>query len=173
MHSEDFDEFYRGTSPRLLRYAYAMTGDMPTAQDLVQEAYIRAWQRWPKVSRYDQTEAWLRMVVARLATDRWRRIGVRRRAAAADRPPEPAPPPSEDTVLLVAALRGLPEAQRRALVLHYLLDLPIADIAVETRASVGTVKSWLSRGRTSLARILGQPIPAGRAEPVPGGVDDA
>lgn len=159
--SEDFDEFYRGTSPRLLRYAYAMSGDIHAAQDLVQEAYVRAWQRWAKVSRYDQTEAWLRMVVARLATDRWRRIGVRRRAAAAQAPPDPVAPPSEATVLLVTALRTLPEAQRRALVLYYLLDLSIAEVATETGTSVGTVKSWLSRGRAALGEALGEPTGAG------------
>ena len=171
--AESFDEFYRGTSPRLLRYAYVVTGDMPAAQDLVQEAYVRAWQRWPKVAQYDQTEAWLRMVVSRLATDRWRKIGVRRRAAAAAHPPDPVPPPSENTVLLVTALRTLPTPQRTALTLHYLLDLPITDIATETGASIGTVKSWLSRGRTALAESLGRQDPAAATESGPRGVTDA
>lgn len=171
--AEGFDEFYRGTSPRLMRYAYVVTGDMSAAQDLVQEAYVRAWQRWPKLAQYDQAEAWLRMVVSRLATDRWRRIGVRRRAAAAARSPDPVPPPSENTVLLVTALRTLPVPQRRALALHYLLDLPIGDIAAETGASVGTVKSWLSRGRAALAESLGLRDPAATPESGPRGVTDA
>ncbi|GAA1994630.1 SigE family RNA polymerase sigma factor [Catenulispora subtropica] len=152
----EFDDFYRGTSHRLLQYAYAMTGDLGTAQDLVQEAYIRAWQRWSRVRGYDQPESWLRMVVQRMATDRWRRLGVARRARAAGawEPGPAAPAPSENTVVLVRALRGLREAERRALVLHYLLDLPVTDIAVETGAPVGTVKSWLSRGRAALAAEL-------------------
>jgi RNA polymerase sigma-70 factor (ECF subfamily) len=49
----------------------------------------------------------------------------------------------------------LPTALRRALTLHYLLDRSVAEIAVETGASAGTVKSWLSRGRTALAAALG------------------
>src|SRR6266545_3434629 len=53
---------------------------------LVQETYARAWQRWRRLAGYDDQEAWLRLVVTRLATDRWRRLGVRR-AAAASRPP--------------------------------------------------------------------------------------
>jgi RNA polymerase sigma-70 factor (ECF subfamily) len=57
-------------------------------------------------------------------------------------------------VLLVRALRQLPFAQRRALALHYLCDLSLEQIAAETEASLGTVKSWLSRGRTRLAEIL-------------------
>lgn len=151
----EFDDFYRGTSHRLLQYAFAMTGDLGTAQDLVQEAYIRAWQRWSRVSRYDRPEGWLRLVVARLAADRWRRFGVARRVGVRAWDPGPAaPPPSEDTVLLVRALRGIREQERRAIVLHYLLDLPISEIAVETGAAEGTVKSWLSRGRAALAEEL-------------------
>jgi RNA polymerase sigma-70 factor (sigma-E family) len=148
----DFVEFYQATSPRTLRYAYGLTGDLPQAQDVVQEAYARAWQRWRKVGGYDDAEAWLRLVVTRLVFDWWRQLGVRRRAAVET--VAAVPPPSEDAVLLTTALRTLPEAQRRALVLHYLLDLPIAQIAAETGVAEGTVKSWLSRGRVGLAEAL-------------------
>jgi RNA polymerase sigma-70 factor (ECF subfamily) len=160
--STGFDEFYRATAPRVVQYAYAMCGDLGVAQDLAQEAYIRAWQRWRRVGRYEHTEAWLRLVVTRLCTDRWRRIGVRRRARALLDQPEPVPPPLEDGVVLTAALRRLPTHQRRVLVLHYLMDLPVADVAAETGVSVGTVKSQLARGRAGLALILGErPVPAG------------
>lgn len=159
--ADEFDDFYRGTAKRLLRYAYGFTGNPTEAQDLVQEAYTRAWQRWRRVRAYDDAEAWLRLVVTRLATDRWRRLGVRRAVAAASRPVDPVDPPSDDTVLLVAALRKLPVAQRRALVLHYLLDHSIAEIAAETGANSNTIKSWLSRGRASLAALLGDPPQAG------------
>jgi RNA polymerase sigma-70 factor (ECF subfamily) len=155
---DDFDAFYRGSARRLLRYAYGLSADAVEAQDLVQEAYARAWQHWSKVRGYDDAEAWLRLVVTRLATDRWRRLGVRRAAAAAYRPPPPAQPPSEDVVVLVAALRKLPAAHCRALALHYLLDRSVEEIARETGASLGTVKSWLSRGRDRLAAVLGEPL---------------
>ncbi|MEU4241627.1 SigE family RNA polymerase sigma factor [Actinoplanes sp. NPDC026619] len=151
----DFDSFYRDTSRRLLRYAYGLTGDPGEAQDLVQEAYARAWQRWRRLVDYDEPEAWLRLVVNRLATDRWRRLGVRRlRGLDA---PAPVEPPSEDVVLLVTAMKTLPAAHRRALALHYLLDRSVAEIAAETGASIGTVKSWLSRGRAGLAAALNIP----------------
>jgi RNA polymerase sigma-70 factor (sigma-E family) len=153
--ADGFDEFYRGTAKRLLSYAYGFTGDPVEAQDLVQEAYTRAWQRWRRVRAYDDAEAWLRLVVTRLATDRWRRLGVRRAVAAASRPLNPVEPPSDDTVLLVMALRLLPATHRRAIVLFYLLDRSVAEIATETGASVNTVKSWLARGRTALADLLG------------------
>jgi RNA polymerase sigma-70 factor (ECF subfamily) len=153
--TDDFDGFYRDTSRRLLRYAYGLTGDPAEAQDLVQEAYARAWQRWRRLAGYEDPEAWLRLVVNRLSSDRWRRLGVRRARAAASGPVPHAAPPSEDTVLLVRAMRTLPVAHRRALALHYLLDRSVADIAAETGASAGTVKSWLSRGRAGLAAVLG------------------
>lgn len=151
----DFDAFYRDTSRRLLRYAYGLTGDPGEAQDLVQEAYARAWQRRNRLTGYEDPEAWLRLVVNRLSTDRWRRLSVRRARAASEPPLPPAPPPSEDVVLLVRAMRTLPAAHRQALALHYLLDRSVAEIAAETGASTGTVKSWLSRGRAGLAAALG------------------
>ena len=155
MDSDPFDELYRATSRRLLQYAYAMCGDLGAAQDLTQEAYVRAWQRWNRVREYEHVESWLRLVVTRLVTDRWRTLGVRRRAGTGLRPVDLVAPPSEDGVLLAAALRRIPLQQRRAVVMHYLMDLSVADVARETGASVGTVKSRLSRGRASLADALG------------------
>jgi RNA polymerase sigma-70 factor (ECF subfamily) len=154
--ADGFDAFYRGTAQRLVRYAYGLIGDAAEAQDLTQEAYARAWQRWGRLRTYDEPEAWLRMVVTRLATDRWRRLVVRGAFSRMQPPAEPAPPPSEDTVILVRALRALPLVQRRALVLRYLLDRSVADIADEMDTNVNTVKSWLSRGRAGLAAALGQ-----------------
>ncbi|GIF36221.1 sigma-70 family RNA polymerase sigma factor [Actinoplanes xinjiangensis] len=153
----DFDDFYRDTARRLARYAYGLTGDPVEAQDLVQEAYARAWQRWRRLSGYDDPEAWLRLVVNRLSADRWRRLGIRRARAAAEPPLPSVSPPSEDVVLLVQAMRDLPEKVRRAMALHYLLDRSIADIATETGAAPNTVKSWLFRGRTLLAAALDDP----------------
>ena len=151
---ESFDEFYHGTSRRLLHYAYALTGDLGEAQDLVQEVYVRAWQRWRRISAYDSAESWLRLVLARLATDRWRRLASLRSALARTGPLRSVDGPGEDAVVLVRALRRLPESQRRAIALHYLYDLSVDDIAAETSAATGTVKSWLSRGRAALAEVL-------------------
>ena len=152
--SDSFDEFYRTTSVRLMRYGYAVTGDLAEAQDLVQEAYTRAWQRWRTVAEHPDPEAWVRLVVTRLATDRWRRLGRWRAALLRSGPTEPVRPPSEDAVMLIAALRGLPVAHRQALALHYLFDQPVAEIAAEAGVAVNTVKSWLSRGRAALVAAL-------------------
>lgn len=62
---------------------------------------------------------------------------------------------SADHVALIAALRRLPYGQRAAVALHYLADLPVAEVAETLQVSVGTVKSRLSRGRAALAALLG------------------
>jgi RNA polymerase sigma-70 factor (ECF subfamily) len=152
---DDFDGFYATTRDRLLHALYAMTGDLSEAQDVVQEAYARAWQRWQTVAAYDDPVAWVRTVAWRLAVSRRRkarnRVGAALRLHAIT---APVPEPSADTAAIVAALRQLPDAQRRALALHYLCDLSVEAVAAETGVSTGTVKSRLSRGRTALAAVL-------------------
>ncbi|MFG1915485.1 SigE family RNA polymerase sigma factor [Micromonospora sp. NPDC048898] len=152
--AQSFDDFYRGTARRMARYGYAVAGDHNEAQDLVQEAYTRAWRHWGRLAAHPAPEAWLRLVVARLATDRWRRLRGLRGALRLAWPPPVAPPPNEDSVLLLQALRQVPANHRQALALHYLFDMPVEEIAREVGAPVGTVKSWLSRGRARLAALL-------------------
>ncbi len=55
-----FDAFYSGSVRRVTGQLYAMTGSRAEAEDCVQEAYARAWQRWDKVSGYCDPEAWVR-----------------------------------------------------------------------------------------------------------------
>ncbi|MEU7715047.1 RNA polymerase sigma factor [Micromonospora chalcea] len=152
--ANSFDDFYRSTSGRAVRYGYAVAGDPAEAQDLVQEAYARAWRQWAKLAAHPAPEAWLRLVISRLATDRFRRLRGWRLAASRTGPPPDVGPPGEDTVLLVGALRQLPPRHRQALALHYLFDLPVEEIAREAGVPAGTVKSWLSRGRARLAELL-------------------
>jgi RNA polymerase sigma-70 factor (ECF subfamily) len=154
--SEDFDEFYYGSFNRLLRYAHGLTGDLGDAEDLVQEVYTRAWLRWRKLKEYDEPEGWLRVVVTRLATDRWRRLVVRRAAIHDPSSTVVLPPHTEEHLVLAEAMRSLPFDQRRALVLRFLLDLPLEQIAKEMDANLNTVKSWLTRGKANLAAIMAE-----------------
>ena len=149
-----FDEFYATAAARLVRHSFALTGDVAEAQDIAQEAFARAWQRWPAVSRCDSPEAWVRRVATNLAVSRWRRLRVARSAAADPTAEQHAPEISPDTVALVAALRTLPERQRLVLVLHYLGDCSVEQIAAELGCPMGSVKGWLSRGRAALAAAL-------------------
>ncbi|GLH95326.1 SigE family RNA polymerase sigma factor [Phytohabitans aurantiacus] len=149
-----FDEFYRGGRQRLLGYVLLLTGDLAEAQDVVQEAYMRAWQHWSAIHRYDDPEAWMRTVASRIAISRWRKIRGRARAYLRNGPAEPVPAPSLNTVAVVEAMRRLPAEQRVAIAMHYLLGMPVVDVARETGAPVGTVKARLHRGRAALAELL-------------------
>ena len=150
----DFDDFYRASRRRMLGYVYVLTGDIVEAQDVVQEAFVRAWQRWSTVGDYTDPESWVRVVAARIAISRWRGSQSRARAYARVGASAVVEGPTPDTVALVAALRRLPAAQRTTLALHYVLGLSIADIAGETNAAVGTVEARLARGRAAVAILL-------------------
>ena len=153
--ADDFDMFYAATSRRLVRQIFAMTGDLGEAEDAVQEAYIRAWRRWPRIRAYDDPEAWLRVVAYRITVNSWRKARNRltaHRAGLAAGTAGAVP----DLVALVSALRKIPEAQRRAIVLHDLAGLSVEEIAQETGAPTGTVKARLARGRRALAPLVSE-----------------
>jgi RNA polymerase sigma-70 factor (ECF subfamily) len=149
----DFTRFYSDHFTSLCKQLYAYSGNHAEAQEVAQEAFSRAWERWPKVSRYDDPAAWVRVVGWRLFVSRWRRARTAMAFARRQRE-EHIPPPDADHVTLVAALAMLPGTQRRAVVLHYLGDLTVAQIATQEGVAEGTVKSWLHRARTSLAAHL-------------------
>ena len=150
----EYDELFAACGDRLVRQVYALTGDLAEAQDVVQEAFVRAWQHWRTVSVHPDPEAWVRTTARRLAVSRWRRLRNSRVAWQRYGPPPEQAAVGPQTVALVAALRRLPEAQRTALVLHHLAYLPVDQVALETGAPVGTVKARLSRGRVALAALL-------------------
>jgi len=154
-----FEEFYTATRHRLVTFLYAMTGDRAEAQDAAQEAYVRAWQRWSKISTYDDPEAWLRTVAYRLCLNHWRKARNRIRAHLRHGSEPDAVPPSEDTVALITALRRLSEAERKVIVLHHLMDLSVNDVAAQTETPVNTVKTRLARGRRALAGLLDTDTP--------------
>ena len=151
--ARDFGRFYAEQFAALCKQIYAYTGDAAEAQDLVQEAFVRAWTRWGTVSHYDRPAAWVRQVAWRLAISRRRRTSTALAFVRRQRE-QHAPPPGPEHVTLVTALATLPERQRRAVILHYLADLSVAEIATEEKVAAGTVKSWLHRGRTALAAEL-------------------
>lgn len=154
---DSFDAFYRASRQRLFAAVYALTGNAAEAQDAVHEAYARAWQRWAKLSDHGDPEAWVRTVARRVAVSRWRKARNRLLAHRRMGEPPPAPGPGPDTVALMSALARIPLAQRTAIVLHHLVGLPVAEVAVETGVPVGTVKARLSRGRRALADLLEVP----------------
>jgi RNA polymerase sigma-70 factor (ECF subfamily) len=154
---DSFDRFYSATSRRLLRFTYGMCGDLALAQSLTFEIYMRACQRWSQLMQYEYPHAWLRFTATKLISDRWRWLLFRSRvsadrAARAGRP-EVAAARLDGPEPVLRALRQLPMVQRRALVMHYLADMSIAELADEAGVGMTTVRSWLTRGLTNLADL--------------------
>jgi RNA polymerase sigma-70 factor (ECF subfamily) len=149
--SVTFDVFFRTAKNPLVTMAYLLSGDQEVAQDLTQEAFLRAWSRWSRISKYEDPEAWTRRVLHNLIISQSRKDKIRRRAVES---PRSVPPPDELHLLLAAALRSLPDSQMRALVLHDGAGLSVREVAFEMKVPEGTVKSWLSRGRATAAERL-------------------
>jgi RNA polymerase sigma-70 factor, ECF subfamily len=156
---QEFDELYAAHYTSVTTQLFAYLGDRQEAQDVAQEAFCRALSHWKNISSYDDPVAWVRKVAWNLATSNFRRARV---AAAFRRKYRETftPAPTPDRVALFAALKTLPSQQRQAVVMHYLADQPIADIAEFLKVPTGTVKSWLHRARAALAAELEPPNPS-------------
>src|SRR5690349_12052885 len=129
---ERFESFYQGSRQRVLGCVYLATGDLGEAQDAVQEAFIRAWQRWSSFGPDADPEAWVRLVATRIAISRWRSLRSRARAYLRHGAAAAVPAPDPDRVDLVTALRRLSPEQRIAIALHYFVGMSVAEVAVQT-----------------------------------------
>jgi RNA polymerase sigma-70 factor, ECF subfamily len=151
---EEFTDFYAASFRRLVGQLYAMTGNHAEAQDAVQEAFIRAWAHRRRLERSGAPEAWVRATAWHIAVSGWHRTRRGRVLMRAHPQAETTDGPTPDRVALIDALRKVPPEQRRALVLYYMCDQSVAQIAAETAVAAGTVKARLARGRAALAPHL-------------------
>ncbi|WP_433219869.1 SigE family RNA polymerase sigma factor [Dactylosporangium sp. CS-047395] len=146
--------------PALHRAAYLLcAGDAHRADDLVQITITRLYQHWKRAARSDNLDAYVhRMLVHTLIDEKrlaWARVHLTERPADL-----PAPAGGEvhgqveDRSRLVQVLRTLPPRQRAVLVMRFLLDRPVEEVAETLRCSVGTVKSQSSRGLETLRGML-------------------
>jgi RNA polymerase sigma-70 factor (sigma-E family) len=148
----DFDAFVTARMGPLVRFAYALTGDLGHAEDLVQTALMRVYLR-ARRSAPDDPERYIRRVVINANVSRFRRRRVTE--SLVDRPPDVPSPDrteisAEQTDTLRRLLGILPPRQRTVLALRYSADMSEAEIAEMMGISPGTVKSLASRG---LARL--------------------
>jgi RNA polymerase sigma-70 factor (ECF subfamily) len=159
-----FSSFFREVYPRMVGQLRLLTGDLASAEDVVQEAFVRAASRWRQLARYDQPEAWVRKTAFRLAIDLLRRAARHQGLLArlGGRQQEAVELPPEDRAV-IAALQALP--LREVLVLHHCIDLPVEVVAAQLGLNVGTVKSRLYRGRERLVAVLREETPADGSKP--------
>jgi RNA polymerase sigma-70 factor, ECF subfamily len=139
---------------RLVNAVGLICADRPMAEDLVQEALARAWERMDRGMHIDSLPNWIATVALNLARSRWRRLAVERRAHQRATATTDVPEPTGDAVDVARALAELPQRQREVAVLRYLLGLPTRDVAEVLGVSEGTVKNSLSKARVALAKSL-------------------
>jgi RNA polymerase sigma-70 factor (ECF subfamily) len=150
-------EFLHTAYPRLVAAVALVAGSRAVAEDAVQEALARAWERSERGENIRNLGAWVTTVALNLSRSGLRRLRVERRAterSVARIHDEPSPL----RVDVERSVAALPRRQREVVVLHYFLGLEVKEIAEVLRVHEGTVKTGLHRSRTALARSLAERI---------------
>lgn len=143
----DKERFCAAAWPRLVAAVSYYCGDVHVAEELVQEALVRACRRWSRVSQLGSPEGWTYRVAMNLATSRWRRQQAERRALERHGPHEDerAPRAVEDQLVVRSALRELTEQQREAVILRHVLDLSVEQTAHELGLTPGALRATTHR----------------------------
>ena len=146
MDNLDFAAWYEAEHPRVLGVLCALSGELDTARDATDEAFVRALARWPRVRKMASPGGW----TYRVALNELRRLlRGRRRDAAVGLTPTPAVPATDPE--LWDLVRRLPERQRVAIVLRYVADLPEQAVAEVMGIRRSTAASTLTQARQRLA----------------------
>lgn len=139
----------------LKRHAFLLCGNEAEAEDLVQEALVRAFSRPLRTPRLDEAEAYVRVIIANRFIDLARRRAPARRAVTRlSGSPSATPDPADDVALrtdIETALSALTPRQRACVVLYYYDDLPVGQVARALNCGEGTVKRTLHDARSVLA----------------------
>ena len=154
----DFEEFYRRSADECLRAVLVSVGDLDTAQDLVDEAFARAWASWRTVSTHPAPAAWVVRTALNANISRWRR---RRNEVSIPDPGTVADPPMAGGAgggtidpRIMAALMRLPGRQRQVVALRLILDLDTGRTAEVLGIAPGTVMAHLGRAIAALREDL-------------------
>lgn len=169
----EFEAFMRSYQNMVFTTAFRLTANHAEAQDIAQEVFLKAYERYDSIRGQPTVGGWLKKVATNLALNHLSRYRKRwsffsdlgRDDPSDDRDFEStlaAPPAPESTAverhdtreLLDAALTKLPPTQRAAIVLFHFHDMPYQDIARKLKVSLAKVKTDILRGRESLKRAL-------------------
>jgi RNA polymerase sigma-70 factor (sigma-E family) len=155
---EDFAEFYRRSKDECLFTVLVSVGDRDTAQDLVAEAFARAWASWRTVSRHPAPQAWVIRTALNANISWWRRrrreVPVADPDRIADRPAAAGAAGSLVDPRIMAALMRLPARQRQVVALRLVLDLDTGRTAEVLGIAPGTVQAHLGRAMAALRAEL-------------------
>jgi RNA polymerase sigma-70 factor (sigma-E family) len=165
----EFEQFVAAHLAALVRYAGVLAGDRELAQDIVQDALVRAHARWRHIGAMERPEHYVKRMVTREYLS-WRRRHARRSAILASGvrmfDPDVATDHADGTVersALAERIAGLPVKQRTVLVLSYYDCLDDAEIADLLGCSAGTVRVYRSRALAALRSVLAVALPAKEA----------
>jgi len=149
---EELVRFCGRVQPKLVSTLALYLCDVGVAEELAQEALVRAWERWPQVSGCASPEAWVYRVAFNLSKSVLRRRRLERRHLRRSGPePGTAAPEVTDRLAVRDALAALPPRQRAAVVLRYLADFGVEDTALAMRCAPGTVKALTTQALAKLA----------------------
>lgn len=152
-----FEDVYACHLAAILAVVLALRGPRVGAEEVVQDAFLRAYRRWDRVGAMDRPDLWVQRVALNLATSQLRRLGAEARALGrvASRSGDGAgPAPGDGDRDFWEAVRRLPAKQARVVALRYAGDLTLAEIAEVVDVAEGTVKAHLHQARRTLATRL-------------------
>jgi len=166
----DYTDFVSARLPALRRLAHHLCGEAHLADDLVQETITKLYVRWP-LRGIDNLDGYLHTMLVRTFLDERRRgwWRVRLFGGQTDAPPPAAMPGeehgAEDHTVLRFLLAQIPPRQQAVLVLRFLCDLPVTEVAAVLGCSAGTVKSQTAHGLAAMRKLLGEPADNAGADP--------
>ncbi len=154
---EDFEVWYQRERPRVLAACVALGSELHAARDATDEAFTRAWARWPAVAAMASPGGSAQTVALNLLRRGFRRSRMAR-LGLSDRSGPGGEPPGLPDGDLWSAVRSLPARQQTAVVLRYVHDLSQIQIAESMGISRGTVASTLAAAHTNLRRLVPDPL---------------
>jgi RNA polymerase sigma factor (sigma-70 family) len=151
----DFGAFYRSEYAAVATLTMVLTRNAAAAEDLAQDAFLRAHRDWEQVALFENPEGWVRRVATNLAMSRFRRMRAEGRALLRLSPRTTNDAMSPEATDFWAEVRRLPGRQAQVVALHYVEDRSVDEIAAILGITSGSVKTHLHRARQTLASRFG------------------
>lgn len=145
-----FEEFFEDEQERLLRILWMVTGSLQEAEDIVQDAFIRVWDRWAEVAGMESPVGYLHRTAMNIFRNRYRRAMLALRKTAGVAPPQDPLVGVDDRLSIAQALGSLTARQRAAVVLTEVLGYPSEEAGRMLGVGATTVRSLAHAGRSAL-----------------------
>ena len=154
---EPFERFFERERARVLALTLSLSRRPSAAEDVTQEAFLRAFRDWDRIGRYEQPSAWVKRVATNLAVSQWRRVQAEVRAISRLGRVRSVDEPALDDEQLWREVRRLPSRQSQVIALTYVDGLSSDEVAAVLAIEASTVRQHLTRARRTLESRLGDP----------------